>query len=429
MSILCYITNTYDFLRVSQLRGVVLSMTSRFPFICLLALPICWLCSAASAAEFSPAAAEAQALRQNPDLAAARFRIEEARGRLTQSGRRPNPELQIEAGQKTNFREGSLLVGFVQKFPATTKLRLEKEVSQALLEAAEAEVKVAERQVLLTVRQLGVKLLALNAQAALREKQLANANELATFATKRAESGETSGLEAVQFELEAQQIQLESLQTNAEQVGLLAELRPLLGLSVEAPLTITGSLEAPRATAAVAPESRPEYAVLQQTELAAQRSIELEKARRRDDISAGFFAGAERTEDAPDGLQNDGLIGLRVSIPLPFWNQNEGKVQEATATAARINAEKIALTQRIKGEQAAAIAKMQTLTKLVSELDATLLPKTRTLEEKLRAAYATGQSPLTDVLRARDKRLQLERTRLDSLRDYHLIRAALGLGL
>ncbi len=368
-------------------------------------------------------------MRQNPDLAAARFRIDEARGRLTQSGRRPNPELQIETGNYTNFREGSLMVGFVQKFPATNKLRLEKAVSQALLEAAEAEVKVAERQVLLTVRQLGVKILALNAQQALREKQLANANELATFATKRAASGESSSLEAVQFELEAQQIQLESLQVNAEQAGLLAELRPLLGMSAETALTISGSLAAPQTVVAGAAEARPEYALLQQTELAAQRSIELEQARRKEDISAGFFAGGQHTEDMPLGFQNDGLIGIRVNIPLPFWNQNQGKIQEATAAAARVAAEKTALTQRLKGEQAAAVTRMQALAKIVSEIDATLLPKTRGLEEKLRAAYAIGQSPLTDVLRAREKRLQLERTRLDSLRDYHLIRASLGLGL
>jgi cobalt-zinc-cadmium efflux system outer membrane protein len=404
-------------------------MTSRFTLTCLLALPLCWLCSVASAAELSPAGAEAQALRQNPDLAAARFRIEEARGRLKQSGRRPNPELQIEAGNYTNFREGSFMLGLVQKFPATNKLRLEKEVSQALLDAAEAEVKVAERQVLLLVRQLAVKLLAIKAQQTLRAKQLANANELAAFVTKRAESGEISGLEAVQIELEAQQIQLETLQENAEQAGLNAELRPLLGLSSENPVTIAGGLEAPKTTAAGSPEARPEYVVLQQTELAAQRNIALEKARRRDDISAGFFAGAQHTEDEPLGFQNDGLIGLRVNIPLPFWNQNEGKIQEATAAAARLAAEKEALTQRIKGEQSAAVARMQTLSKLISEIDSALLPKTRSLEQKLHAAYAAGQSPLTDVLRARDKRIQLERTRLDSLRDYHLIRASLGLGL
>jgi cobalt-zinc-cadmium efflux system outer membrane protein len=404
-------------------------MTSRFPLTCLLAHLLCWLCPLAGAAEFSPAAAEALALRQNPDLAAARFRIEEARGRLNQAGRRPNPELQIEAGHNVNFREGSLMVGFVQKFPATTKLRLEKEVSQALVAAAEAEVKVAERQVLLAVRALGVKALAMKGRQALWEKQLANAKELATFASKRAESGETSGLEAVQFELEAQQISVETLQAQAEEAGVLAELRPLLGLPAASPITITGALPAPEVTSGGTPEARPEYAVLQHNELAAQRNIELEKARRRDDISAGIFAGAERTEDAPEGMQNDGLIGLRVSIPLPFWNQNEGKIQEATATAARLHAEKLALAQRINGEQAAAVARMQMLAKIVNEIDTTLLPKTRTLEDKLQTAYATGLSPLTDVLRAREKRLQLERTRLDSLRDYHLIRASLGIGL
>jgi cobalt-zinc-cadmium efflux system outer membrane protein len=270
----------------------------------------------------------------------------------------------------------------------------------------------------------------LDAQKALRDKQLANAKELADFATRRAESGEVSGLEAAQFELEANQVAVETLQLEAEKIGVLGELRPLLGLGSEKPFRLIGALASPQPSApAPSVESRPEYQAAEQNERAAAQGIELEKARRRDDFSAGFFAGAERSEDAPDGLQNDGLIGFRVSIPLPLWNKNEGKIQEASATAARLRQEKEALAVRLTTEAGAARSKMQALAKLVSEIDKSLLPQSAALEEKLRGYYSSGQTSLTEVLRARDKRLQLERTRLEVLRDYHLAQASLGLGL
>ena len=44
------------------------------------------------------------------------------------------------------------------------------------------------------------------------------------------------------------------------------------------------------------------------------------------------------------------------------------------------------------------------------------------LVQDLRDAYSTGQTPLQDVLRARDRHLALERQRIEALREFHLAR-------
>ena len=80
----------------------------------------------------------ARALKANPDLAAARWGIEEARGRLWQSGRPANPELEAELKPSVKGGEGTFSLGFVQKFPLTQRLVLERAVSQAQMAAAEA---------------------------------------------------------------------------------------------------------------------------------------------------------------------------------------------------------------------------------------------------------------------------------------------------
>ena len=382
-----------------------------------------------AAAELTPAEAELRALRQNGDIIAARMRIDEARGRLRQAGVRPNPEIHIETQHVGRFREGYITAGWMQKFPGAAKLRLEKEVSQGLLDAAFAEVLVAERALILQVRTHAVKLLALVSQDELRSKQAANANELSEAAASRAEKGEGSSLEAAQFELEAQQLQLDALKAETVRAESLGELRKLLALPASEALSIKGRLEAPHMMVVTpAAESRPEYLAAQKQESAALRAVELEKARKRDDISAGPYLGFQRSEDAPDGSANESLIGIRFSIPLPFFSKNEGKIQEAEAHAARLEAERKALAQHIIADNAAAKARLQTLARLIHEINSTLLPKAEELEMKLRDAYDKGLLPNTsDVLRAREKRLQFEHSRLDALRDFHLLLASMGL--
>ena len=59
---------------------------------------------------------------------------------------------------------------------------------------------------------------------------------------------------------------------------------------------------------------------------------------------------------------------------------------------------------------------------LIGELDDQVLPAATRIEEQLRNSYSTGLTPLTDVLRARTRRLELQRQRLDALREYQLAR-------
>ena len=70
------------------------------------------------------------ALARSPDLAAARLAIEEAQGRGVQSGRLSNPELEAELKPQVNLgglgMQGTWALGFTQRFPLTTRLRLER---------------------------------------------------------------------------------------------------------------------------------------------------------------------------------------------------------------------------------------------------------------------------------------------------------------
>lgn len=358
----------------------------------------------------------------NPDLAAARLRIEEAKGRLLGSGRLSNPEVGFGMNSGKRAREWDTGISFDQRFPVTARLRLEKSLSQQLVRAAELEIRDMERLIISEAQTLIVRLLAVDQQRDLRNQQTALAKKLSSFATDRANKGEISPLDAAQAQVDSQRLLLEGRKLEAERVSLLGELKPKLGIAADSELAVTGGLPASTLPASAGWEGRPDYQLARTNEGAALTEIDLAKARKWQDISAGLVAQAERVEDAPDGFDRSGFIGFRVSIPLPFWNKNQGEIAEKNAAATRAALETKALAAGITNQIAAARAEMAANAKLADETKNKLLPLVNEQTEKLEKAYATGQADLLTILRAREQKLQLESAVLDATRDFHLAR-------
>ena len=367
--------------------------------------------------------AAAFAIKNNPALAAARFRIEEARGRLDAAGLRPNPELEFDLSQNIRTPEHAFGVAWMQKFPRTARLALEKAVSRAQLAAAAAEVRDAERVLAGEVRTAAVGLLALEKERGLRGQQILNSEELASFMTKRVQTGEAAAVDAAQVELESKQISTQILMLNVEKATLLGTLRPMLGVSDA--VTITGTLADPGELPAkgAALSTRGDYRAARANAEAARQGVALAKANKWEDITVGISASHDRSEDAPEGLKRDTMIGFKVNIPLPLYNKNEGKIREALATAKRTEKEIEAVAAQARAEVAAARSEMAALAKIVADIDDKLIPAAKQIEAQLRDNYASGLTPLPEVIRARGKRFELEAQRLDAVRDYHLARA------
>lgn len=380
-------------------------------------------CVVAASVTLTQDEAVAYALQHNPALASARLGLEEARGRLQQSGRLSNPELEFEWSRNPRSSESAVRWTLLQRFPLTGRLRQEKAVSRAQLAAAEFEVRDAERKLAVEVRVLAVKLVALQAQSGLRSEQTANLREVSAFLRKAAQNGEGALTDALQVELEARQIEIEKLQIAADEAVLLGEFRLLLGSSPGESVAVAGKLPAPSAASkAGGSTQRPDVLAAQSRVDAARFSVREQQARRIDDIGAGLTVSQERTVDDPNPMQTDRTIGFRVTLPLPLWNNNAGRVHEASAAVTRAEREAGAVRLSAIHETEAAGQAMEAYSKILSALDASALPQATQLEAQLRSSHASGQTPLLEVLRTRTRRLELQRQRLDVLRDYHLAR-------
>lgn len=360
---------------------------------------------------------------QNPDLAAARLRIREALGRKLQAGRLANPELEIEFSHDGGYRERSLEIGFSQRFPVTNRLSLEKDVSATEVKVAEAEVREVERQLIAQAREGIVEVLAVRKRRELLKEQSALSTEFADFLAQAVAKGEGSPLDAGQAKLEAASQTLEMRQLDAEEATALGSLKPLLGVRPEEPLLVGGGLpDAVLPGSSVNPSLRPDFQAAVLGAKAAGQGVAVEQSKRYEDLEAGVFFGAEKTEDAPEGFDKEGMLGLRLKVPLPLWNHNEGAIEEAKARQERMEKEATALSRSIRLEAEAAKAEMEQWAKLITETADTLLPLAEEQTKAAEDAYRKGQGEIQNVFRTREKRVQLLAARLDALRQFHLAR-------
>lgn len=358
---------------------------------------------------------------QNPDLAAARLRIDEALGRMRQSGRVPNPQLETSIEHTPQFREGRIELGFSQRFPVTNRLQLEKEVSLTRVKAAEAEVRDVERLLVSQARQVVVEILSIQQRRALLREQSELSNQLSGILEEAAKLGEASPLDAGQARLEAAAFAVQSRQLEAAETRAAGLLKPLLGMLPGTSLTVQGRLPDPvLPQAKVDPTLRPDFQAASLGATAAGQDLALEQARRYDDIDAGLFAAAERSEDVPKGVDTEAIVGLRLKIPLPLWDKNEGAIEAAQATGKRRQLETLALARSIHHEAETARGEMADWTQLLNELATTLIPLAERQATAAEDALRTGQGDVQSVFRSREKRLQLNAARLDALREFHL---------
>lgn len=389
-----------------------------FPFFLL----VLTCASHASALSLSLGEVASRVRVHHPALKAARLAIEEARGRQLGSGRLSNPTFGYDFQNQSNVSPQTGVFSIDQSFPITRRLSLEKKLTSQLVTAAELEIRDVERKLISDAQQQVVQLLTIAKQRALRQQQTELAQKLSEFARERAKAGEVSPLDAKQVQLDAQRLRVESRLLEAQSVSLLGQLKPMLGLRSEDALSISGDLPDMSLPGQSSWMMRPDYQLAQTKIAAAQTGKDLAKAKRMPDVTAGLFASREMQDVTTTQRERTGFVGFRISIPLPFWNRNQGEIAEKAAAAERARLESEALAVQINGEAGTARREMETNASIVRETRDTLLPLAMEQMTAMQKAYESGQADLLSVLRARDQRLQLEASSLDALRDFHLAR-------
>lgn len=369
----------------------------------------------------APAAARL-ALRQNPELRAARQIVAEAEARAKGMGRLANPELNLEVAGGRDF-EGRVEAGLTQWFPVTSRLRWERKLSRLEIEMARLEVADKERQLAAAVQSALVELAAVRGALALVTRQAKAAETGAGALDRQAAEGLASSLDAGAGALAAQEIGLEKTALEVEEAGASAKLATLLGQPAGEIPAIRAGLSLPSAPPAAAVElARPDLRLAEVALEAGDAEVLLARSSVWQDVGVGIFAEGERNRDEPEGIDNEGLLGMRVSIPFPLWQGGAAKVEEKKAGRARLEQRVAALKLAARNEAAAAWRVMKLRHQAARLAEAEIVPAARRHLADTEAAHRRGEIDQQQVFRARERVVSLERAALEARKAYHLAR-------
>lgn len=401
-------------------------LTSILPTLALAAL-----CAAAQPLETNliPERAVTIALGENRDLAAARFAIRQAEGRLKQAGLWPNPEFELSRQSDRAFAnegEYSFSTGFRQRFPITGRLSKARAVARVDVAQAVAEVRNQERLLAGETLGLGRELLVTQEKLKANQELQSTIRNLIEVSEKRLKVAEVSEADVNLAKLELQKLTLaQAALLNQQEIARTA-LKRLLGREPKTPLEISGLVTAEFDTNSIAGISLQALALRPDRQLAALgidragAEIKLARAERWEDWTVGFNYSRDRSIfTEPVRLDDtDNQIGLSVSIPLPLWNRNQGRISEAQATRQRAEAELKALELRIATETQTTENQMRRLLGILRqyrEESITLAEQNIVLLQK---GYADGLVNITAVIQAQQQLTDLRQAYLDALGEF-----------
>ena len=308
------------------------------------------IASKGAAADLSLESAVQTALMGNRDLVAARFAVHKAEGRLRQAGLLPNPEIEFNGFSdfvSSTDGEGEFVVGLHQELPLTSRLSISREISRVGVAEALREVRNYERLLISRVQVLYVRAQAARLRAGAAGTAKFDAAKSAELAATRLLAGQGTLAESALARVEEQRWGTVATSAATEGETLLLDLKTALGMSAGEPLILSQSLESVLQTLQSRANqsltfSRPdvELALLELDRAGAE--TRLAKASAWEGIRVGVEYMQDRGVDAPGGIDTGYFLGVKVSLPLPVWDQKKGEIQASQATeeqrAARVRA-------------------------------------------------------------------------------------------
>lgn len=364
-----------------------------------------------------------QALAHNRDLAAVSLGPEAARGRVDQAILKPNPSL--EAGAQSDLITGNTGVrkfdlGLTQAIPLGDRLRQAQAVARVDVASASAGFADRQRRLVGEVTEVVVVLLALDRQIALRERLIDVNRRLVDLARARAKVGEVSLVEVNAAALELARLEPERATLLVERTSQVQRLRPRLGLSPDEPLEIADDLDkvlstfVSNADGDKATWNRPDLLSAAFTIERVDAEQRVARAEVRGDLKVGATYGYGR--GATGGA--DHLLGVKMSIPLPVRNKNQGRLRELSAERTRAQRELEARELVVASEVAVARQRAAQFQKILEGYRISLLPLGESAERDLVTAYQQGQVPLFQVIQSQQQRLVLEAGAIEATAAY-----------
>jgi cobalt-zinc-cadmium efflux system outer membrane protein len=384
---------------------------------CAAALLIAWpRCTVAEESGLTLEQALARAREHAPAIAAAKGRIDEARGRLVGASVlfRDNPEIEGSAGARMTdhgeLLEGSF--GVRQLFELGGRRRARIAGASAAIERESADTADVTRRVLRDTATAFWDALHAAERQHLAEIALGVTEETERIARRRYQAGDVGPLDANIASAATARARSEVLAEKARYEAAVGSLRVALGMNAGEPLAIRGNLRPrPRYTMAellARVSARPDLQALDAGTREAAADVRLGRALRWPNVGLGA------TYERDDG--NNLALGL-VTVTLPIFDRGQGLTAESMARERRLEFELDATRRAVEVEVQSAFEVYARRAAAVDELERGALPAVEENEGLARRSYEAGQLSLAELLSIRREILDTRVEYLDRLHE------------
>lgn len=359
--------------------------------------------SATSSGAIPVDALVAEVVQSNPELEFYRAELAAAKAGQRQAGAWTNPELSGDIGSKRVWeRHGPTLgdgvawsVSVAQTFEFPGRISLRKAIANQQVELARIGLEHFEAALAARVRALAHALWAGQEKAAAAGEVAGRFQALLEVLVQREPAGVTPLLEMRIIEANAIALNRRASQATQEWKSALIELNQLRGRPADTPLTVSAQWSVPTNTPPLdalldIARTRNFEVRLREAELAQQGfQVRLSRNERWPSVTVAPFYAAERADD------EQRIVGVGVSVPLPLWTQNQGNIESAKARQLQAQAALDATLRQVERQMADHALALEALMNEMARWRADAQQQFREAAELADRHYRLGAVPVT----------------------------------
>jgi len=371
--------------------------------------------------------AVAYALIRSPELQAFALEVRAAEARRLQASLLPNPEIEVEVeefggtGERRRFDSSETTIQLGQLVELAGKRSKRTHLAAIEKDLAGWGYQSARLDVMNQVTQAFIDALAAQEQLALAEELVRLAEQGFFAVTQRVQAGKDSPVEETKAKvvLSTARIELEKAKQS------LASARYRLTATWAGRTPTFQKVEGAYYEAAAMPSldqliamtsQNPDVARWATEKTRRQAALELEKTKATSDI--GLRGGVQYFDEGDDAAV---IVGL--SIPVPLFDRNQGRIQEATYMLAKTEEDRKAVEMKVRTILAGAAQALSCSSAEVAALREDVLPAARSAFDATSEGYRLGKFSYLDVLDAQRTFFEVKGKYIKSLATYHKARA------
>jgi outer membrane protein, heavy metal efflux system len=364
------------------------------------------------------------ALLNNRRLQATYADLMVAQAELVQAGLLANPvfegEFKIHEGTGDLAFEGSVVQDFIDIF----QIPLRKRIAAGAFETAKLTVAGEVLDLALRTRMAYYRLQADQQMLELRQTVLEALEASYAVAQELRRAGNITELALLQERTQYEQAKIGLADAEAAMLADREQLAALMGLwGMQTQWTLSNRLPDP-------PEEEVELdaverrAIASSLELAAYRH-RINTAGRRLRLTRPFawFPEGEAGVAAEHSSEEGWAIGPALSLPIPLFDQGQGRIATAAAQLQQARERYAAAAVDIRADARAATLRLRAARERVLYYRNVILPLRQALLEQAQLQYNAMQIGVFELLRARQQQVNAASDYIDSLRQYWIARA------